>query len=300
MTATAEKRNVGASVRARLLNRARAEDIEFQFLLMRYALERFLYRLGLSEHRDRFVLKGAMLFTAWRGRPPRFSEDVDFLGRGNSELVAVAEDIRLICSLKADDGVVFDADSARAEPIRAHAEYVGVRVKVKAFIAGARLLIQIDIGFGDAVVPEAEEIEFPSMLDMPTAVLRGYRPETVVAEKRNAMVSHGLANSRMKDFYDIWMIAKMFRFEGEVLAEAARRTFERSGTAWPEEMPVGLGDKFAEEKEALWQGFVKRSRPVEASATLKETIEKLRGFLVPILEGEALASWPPGGPWIRA
>ena len=300
MIATAEKRNVGASVRARLLNRARAEDIEFQFLLTRYALERFLYRLGLSEHRERFVLKGAMLFTVWRDNPPRFSQDVDFLGRGKSELVAVAEDIRSICSLKADDGVVFDADSIRAEPIRVHAEYVGVRVNAKAFIDRARLIIQIDIGFGDAVVPEAEEIEFPSMLDMPSPVLRAYRPETVIAEKLHAMVSHGLTNSRMKDFYDIWMIAKMFPFEGEVLGEAARRTFERCGTAWPEGMPVGLGDEFAEEKEALWQLFLERTRPAEATATLKETIEKLRGFLVPILEGEALASWPPGGPWIRA
>ena len=298
---TAEKRNVGASVRARLLNRARVEGIELQPLLTRYALERFLYRLGLSEHRERFILKGAMLFTAWRGRPLRFSEDVDLLGYGDSGRAAIARDMRSICSVEtADDGVVFDAASIQTDPIRVHTEYVGVRVKAKAFIAGARLLLQIDIGFGDAVVPEAVEMEFPSMLDMPAPALRGYRPETVVAEKLNAMVSHDFANSRMKDFYDIWMIAKMFRFEGETLAEAARRTFERCRTPWPEGMPAGLGDEFAEKKEELWQGFVERARPMGALATLKETIEELRVFLLPIVEGEALASWPPGGPWERA
>ena len=254
-----EVRNIGASVRARLLDRARAEKTDFQILLTRYALERLLYRLSVSDQRERFVLKGAMLLP--------------------------------------EDGVAFDIAGIEAAPIRDEAEYAGVRVRTSATIAGARVPIQIDVGFGDAITPDALEIEYPALLDAPAPVLRAYPPETVVAEKTEAIVSLGVANSRMKDFYDLWMIAQTFAFEGRTLADAIQRTFERRRTSWPEQPPAGLSDAFAREKDAQWRAFLARDRLGAAPASLVEVNDNLRAFLQPVLAGEKLASWPSGGPW---
>ena len=247
---TRKLRNVGASVRARLLVRARVEQTDYQILLTRYALERLLYRLGISDQRERFVLKGAMLFAIWQDDPFRPTRDLDLLGQGDSDPVTVAASIRSICSVVVpDDGVVFDIAGIEAAPIRGENEYPGVRVRTGATIAGARLLIQIDVGFGDVITPEAIEIEYPALLDAPAPILRAYPPETVVAEKTEAIVSLGIGNSRMKDFYDLWTILQTFAFEGNDLAEAIRRTFERRRTSLPEQVPVGLSDGFALERE---------------------------------------------------
>lgn len=226
-----ESRNIGASVRARLLDRAREEETDYQILLIRYALERLLYRLSVSDQSERFVLKGAMLFAIWRDDPFRPTRDLDLLGHGNTDPASIAESIRSICSVAVpDDGVAFDVPAIEATPIRDEAEYAGVRVRTSATIAGARLPIQIDIGFGDPITPEAVEMEYPVLLDAPAPVLRAYPPATVVAEKVEAIVSIGVANSRMKDFYDLWMIAQIFAFEGSVLSRAIERTFERRRT----------------------------------------------------------------------
>ena len=215
--------NIGASVRARLLARARVEQTVFQILLTRYALERFLYRLSVSDQRERFVLKGAMLFAIWQDDPFRPTRDLDLLGHGDPDPATVAASIRSICSVELpDDGVVFDVAGVEAAPIRDEDEYPGVRVRTGATIAGARLPIQLDVGFGDVIPPEAIEIEYPALLDAPAPILRAYPPETVVAEKTEAIVSLGIANSQMKDFYDLWMIAQTFAFGGDNLANATR------------------------------------------------------------------------------
>ena len=289
-----ELRNVGASVRARLLARARAEQTDFQILLTRYALERLLYRLSVSDQRERFVLKGAMLFAIWQDDPFRPTRDLDFLGQGDPDPATVAATIRSICSVEVpDDGVVFDVAGVEAAPIRGEHEYPGVRVRTGATIAGARLPIQIDVGFGDVITPEAIEIEYPALLDAPAPILRAYPPETVVAEKIEAIVSLGIGNSRMKDFYDLWMIAQTFAFEGDDLAEAIHRTFERRRTPLPEQVPVGLSESFVLERETQWRAFLARDRLEVAPVSFAQVINDLRAFLEPVLAHTDIASWPP-------
>ena len=293
-----ELRNIGASVRARLLARARVENTDFQILLTRYALERLLYRLSVSDQRERFVLKGAMLLTIWQGDPFRPTRDLDLLGQGDPDPAIVAASIRSICSVEVpDDGVVFDVEGLEAAPIRGEDEYPGVRVRTGATIARARLPIQIDVGFGDVITPAPIEIEYPAILDAPAPILRAYPPETVVAEKAEAIVSLGIANSRMKDFYDLWTIAQTFTFEGDNLAEAVRRTFERRRTPLTEQVPVGLRNSFALENEAQWRAFLARDRLTVASTSLVQVITDLRTFLLPVLARTRVVSWPPGGPW---
>ena len=293
-----ELRNIGASVRARLLQRARAEKADYQILLTRYALERLLYRLSVSDQREQFVLKGAMLFAVWQDDPFRPTRDLDLLGHGEPDPATIAASIRSICSVEVpDDGIVFDVAGIEAAPIRGEDEYPGVRVRTGATIAGARLPIQIDVGFGDVITPEAIEIEYPALLDAPAPILRAYPPETVVAEKTEAIVSLGIANSRMKDFYDLWMIAQTFTFEGDNLAEAIRRTFEQRRTPLPEHIPVGLSDQFAQEREAQWRAFLARDRLEVAPVSFVQVVNDLRAFLQPMLTRAEVASWPPGGPW---
>jgi predicted nucleotidyltransferase component of viral defense system len=293
-----ELRNVGASVRARLLDRARQDNGDLQNLLTRYALERLLYRLSLSPERDRFVLKGAMLFTAWLRNPFRPTQDLDLLGSGDNDAAVIGECFRAICTIDVpDDGVAFDAKGLRAEPIREEARYSGVRVKTTATIGGAKVPIQIDVGFGDVVTPEPVELNYPTLLDSPVPRLRAYPLETVVAEKFEALVSIGVANTRMKDFYDLWMMAQNFQFEGQLLATALRRTFERRGTVWPVEAPLGLSEEFTKAKETLWRAFLTRERLGAAPADFRQLVVDIRAFLLPLLAEATPGHWPPGGPW---
>ena len=294
-----EPRNIGASVRARLLDRARAERSDFQILLTRYALERLLYRLSVSPHRDRFILKGAMLFVTWVADPFRPTRDLDLLGHGDNDVEAIAETFRAICAQAvADDGVTFDVAALTAAPIREEVEYGGVRVRTTATIAGARIPIQVDIGFGDAVTPAPVEINYPVLLDAPAPHLRAYPVETVVAEKFEALVTLGIANSRLKDFYDLWLIAQTFEFRRSVLVEAVRRTFERRGTALPVDIPIGLSDEFTAAWATQWQTFLGRERMAAAPAVFAAVIAGLRTFLIP-LAGAADVDriWLPRGPW---
>ncbi|WP_024896576.1 nucleotidyl transferase AbiEii/AbiGii toxin family protein [Brucella rhizosphaerae] len=294
-----EPRNIGASVRARLLDRARAERSDFQIILTRYALERLLYRLSVSPHRDRFILKGAMLFVTWVADPFRPTRDLDLLGHGDNDAEAIAEIFRAICAQAvADDGVTFDIAALTAAPIREEVEYGGVRVRTTATIGGARISIQVDIGFGDAITPAAVEIDYPALLDAPAPHLRAYPVETVVAEKFEALVTLGVANSRVKDFYDLWVISRTFELRQAALVEAVQRTFERRGTTLPSEIPVGLTDEFAVAWTAQWRAFLSRDRMAAAPDALAVTIADLRVFLMPLVVGlKEERIWPPGGPW---
>jgi hypothetical protein len=298
-------RNLSASVRDRLTNRARERGEDVQLVILRYAIERLLYRLSRSEYADRFVLKGAMLFSLWADVPYRATRDVDLLGYGDSAAERLVETFQAICGVEVEpDGVVFLAETVRAEQARENDEYQGVRVTLEARIAGARLLIQADVGFGDVVVPTVQEIEYPGLLDLPTPRLRAYPPETVVAEKFQAMVRFGAITSRMKDFYDLWAIATTFGFEGPVLAEAIRATFERRRTSLPTGTPDALSPEFAESptNQSRWQGFLGRTEIAMAPEPFPAVLAKIREFVLPptqsVATGEPFErAWSPGGPW---
>ena len=241
-----------------------------------------------------------MLFAIWQDDPFRPTRDLDFLGHGDPAPAMVAIAIRSICSVDLpDDGVVFDVAGVEAAPIRGDDEYPGVRVRTGATIAGARLRIQIDVGFGDVITPGAIEIEYPTLLDLPAPILRAYPLETVVAEKTEAVVSLGIGNTRMKDFHDLWMIAQTFTFEFGTLTDAIQQTFERRRTSLPEQLPVGLSEFFALEREVQWQAFRERDRLEETPASLVQVVNDLRAFLQPVLADEDVTSWLPGGPWTQ-
>jgi predicted nucleotidyltransferase component of viral defense system len=233
-------RDMGASVRGRLLNIAKARRQPFELLLTRYALERLLYRLSITKHRDRFVLKGAMLMTTWFDDPHRPTRDLDLLGPGDPEPDVVLGTFREICAVKADDGAVFDVDELTIDRIREGLEYGGLRMKTTATIGGSRVRIVVDIAFGDSIEPGAEDTELPVLLDLPAPRLRAYPRETVIAEKFQAMVMLGRANSRMKDFYDIWLLSRSYEFTGDGLARAIAATFVRRKTPIPTELPDAL------------------------------------------------------------
>ena len=295
--------NLSASVRQRLLNFSRANGEAFDLTLGRYARERFLYRLGTSPHADRFVLKGATLFLAWQGEPHRITRDLDLLGHGDLTEETLSQLIREIAAHDVpDDALVFDPDSIRVSPIRETQAYDGLRVLLMARLGRARIPMQIDVGFGDAVTPDAKPVELPALLDFPAPSLSAYPPETVVAEKFESMISLGIVNTRMKDFYDLWHLSRTFAFEGAVLRLAVDRTFERRHTAKPEAVPIALTKEFSgdADKQSQWRGFVRRSN-LDAPE-LSTLTEHLAAFLLPLL-GSNLAGtshWLPDHGWSSA
>jgi hypothetical protein len=296
--------NIAASIRQRLLDLARAKQVDFNLLLTRYGLERFLYRLGRSEYRERFILKGAMLFPLWGVVSYRSTRDVDLLGYGESEIEALITVFRTICQTAAkDDGITFDPATVQAEDIRDQMEYGGTRLKFNAELAGARINIQVDIGFGDVITPSAESAEYPTILDQSAPHLRVYPRETVVAEKFQAMVKLGMANSRMKDFHDLWVISSQFDFDGMTLATALERTFERRNTPMPTELPLALTPEFFEDVQKIrqWKAFLNRSG-LPADVELAEVASLIAGFVMqPITEHytekKSKRLWLAGGPW---
>lgn len=253
-----EIKNIGASVRARLLQLAKASGQSFDLVLTRFALERLLFRLSNSSHADRFVLKGAMLMMSWFDDPHRGTRDLDLLGFGDPSPEPMLATFREILAQDADDGVAFDADALRVDRIREDLDYGGLRLRTLASISGARISLTIDIGFGDALEPGAEELDYPSMLDFPMPRLRGYARETVIAEKFQAMVALGRVNSRMKDYYDIWILSRSFIFADDRLPRAIAATFTRRATAIPHDLPDALTPAFAEDaqKQRQWRAFV--------------------------------------------
>lgn len=296
--------NIGASVRARLLRLARERGEDFQLLVTRYANERLLYRLAVSSHASRFVLKGAALFTLWTGKPHRATRDLDLLGFGDPGEAHIRDVFAEVLALDVgDDGVKFDMGSLEVGPIREEQEYGGVRVVVVARVTSARVRLQIDVGFGDAITPDAVAVAFPPLLDFPAPRLRAYPRATVVAEKLEAMVQLGLANSRMKDFYDLVILARMFEFDGDLLVRAVRATFERRGTPPPTGLPVALTPAFADDatKKTQWTGFVRKSgaRDVrDLPAAVAEIARFAEKPLAATAHGARLVGcWRPGGPW---
>jgi hypothetical protein len=297
-------RDVAASVRQRLMNRAKAEGRPFNQVLQHFALERFLYRLGCSAYQPKFVLKGALMFTVWQSPFLQPTRDIDLLGRMVDTVESVVAAIKEICqALAPEDGLRFDAESVAGERIVETGQYQGVRVRFTAYLGRARVPMQIDIGFGDALVPGPVPVRLPTILDLPPPELQGYSRESTVAEKFQAMVYLGEVNSRMKDFYDIWFLAMHFPFDGPLLARAVQETFRRRGTALSP-APVAFSQAFAndDEKQIQWVAFVRRHQLKDAPATLGDAVQGIAAFLQPVTQALAEGypfdrQWPLGGPW---
>jgi hypothetical protein len=297
-------RHLGASVRQRLLNQARAQNRPFQEVLQYFAMERFLHRLGKSPYADRFILKGALLLTAWRAPASRPTMDIDLAGRTNNQLDHIKEVVSAVCDVGADpDGIEFNRDSIQVSRIKEDADYEGVRAQFHAVLARARIPMQLDIGFGDVITPGPTEVEYPTMLDFPAPVLRAYPKETVIAEKLEALTALGLLNSRMKDYYDLALLSRMYPFAGERLAKAIVATFRHRGTTIEGE-PVGLTEEYRADPARVvqWRAFVRRSRFGEEADEMMHIINEVRSFVLPVLSKLAVgnpfnARWKPGGPW---
>ena len=280
--------NVAASVRARLLNVAKAQGVDFNQVLVRFALERILYRMTQSQHADRFLLKGALLFTLWYDMPHRATRDADLLGFGASDLASVAETFRDIAAVAVDDGIAFDPASVTVEEIRKEAGYGGVRVIITGELAKARCKTQIDVGFGDAVTPAPVDSVYPVLLDdLPAPKLRAYPTYTVIAEKLHAIALLGMTNSRLKDYFDLSVLLERETLDAGVLAQAIQATFERRGTSVPHAAPVGLTDEFAHDasRQLLWLAFLKKN--ALPPAPLPAIVDRLRTALAPALRQAA-------------
>ena len=277
-------RNLAASVRQRLTNLSRERSEEFQFVLTRYGLERLLYRLSISPYAAQFILKGAALFQLWTGQPHRSTRDLDLLGDGAPSPERLQSIFSEVCSLAVDDdGLVFSPETIKAEQIKEDADYQGIRLRIECRLENARLTLQIDIGFGDAITPEPLSTTYPGLLEFPAPVLKAYPRETVVAEKFQAMVALGIANSRMKDFYDVWTLARQFEFDGALLSSAIRATFERRQTPIPTAPPLALTADFASDqsKATQWKAFLKKGKLVETPPSLTDVVKLLQDFLMP-------------------
>ncbi len=306
MTRVGKPGNIGASVLDRLLNKARAEKLDFNLLLTRYALERMLYRLSISDQRNQFLLKGALLFDLWFDIPHRPTHEADFLGFGSADIPHLEEVFRNISRIEVEDGIVFQPDSVKGAEIRKEANYAGVRITLMGQLDSARCPVQIDVGFGDAVVPGPEDVRYPIILPgMPEPQLWVYPRCTVVAEKLEALTSLGMLNSRMKDFFDLWVLAKHSDFEGPLLSRAVAATFERRCTVFPEGTPIGLSDEYINDaqKEKQWQAFLRKN--ALDSMPLATIISDLRDFLLPVLVAAATSSshdmaWRAGEGWVSS
>ena len=300
-------RNMPASVRQRLVNKARESGRPFQDMLQYFAMERFLYRLTRSPHSDKFVLKGALLFMAWGSPSTRSTKDIDFLARMDNSIESVTTVIREVCGQEVEpDGLVFDPGSVAGEAIKEDADYPGVRVTFLVTLQNARVSMRIDLGFGDVVTPAAMMAKYPALLELPAPQLLVYPRETVVAEKFEAMTKLGLLNSRMKDFYDLWILHHQFDFDGVTLATAIRRTFAYRKTVAVAQ-PTALTPLFGSDatKQTQWQGFLEKTGIDAAPLSLQSVIDDLFLFLVPVAEAVEAGSvfnkvWTAPGPWANS
>ena len=275
-------KNIAASVRQRLLNLSRADELAFDVVLVAFGLERLIYRLSISAHRDRFVLKGGMLVTLWTKDTGRFTRDIDFLSFGAKDEETLKSVIAEILAINADDGLVFDSANLTAAPIRDDQIYGGMRLKTIAYLEKTRIPITIDVGFGDALGNPDYTLDYGSLLDFPSAAVRAYSPETVIAEKFQAIVALGMINGRMKDYYDLWALPKAVDLNLEDLQAAIEKTFERRQTDVPQARPPGLSEAFAKDaiKSAQWRTYSEATE-IEGMS-LADVVDDIWATLEPI------------------
>jgi len=302
---TDQVKNLEASVRDRLLQVSKKRNEDYHFVLSRYANERFLYRLYKSNYKDHFILKGAMLFMVWTSELYRPTKDVDLLGFGDNSDDALRTKFQEICKVTVEpDGLTFDDKDIRIMEIREEQDYHGQRILMTANIGKTKIPMQFDVGFGD-VVTDPPEIDFPTLLDFPAPKIRAYPKESVVSEKLQIIVEFGIASSRMKDYYDLSVIAKQFDFQGTLLVEAIRRTFRKRNTEIPQKKPIGLSQDFIadDNKQKQWKAFISKNNVHHISESLAKIADFLCEFLLPPLEAANDNSktwnyfWKNGGPW---
>jgi predicted nucleotidyltransferase component of viral defense system len=300
-------KNVGASVYQRLKNLSKERGLDMPGLLRRYAQERLLYRLSVSDHADSFCVKGGVLLSAYNaGELLRPTEDVDFNGFDReANINDLDEALREILMLPVDDdGVVFDVKSMKIEKDRTGI-IPGGKIALKAMVHTAEVLVRVDVGFGNPVNPEARLIEMPTLLagSAPRPVVLAYPLETVIAEKIHAMVQFGIANTRVKDYFDIWMLSRLHSFDGEALTAAVTETFAVQEREIPPAELDGLTPEYAEDAEEMWNSFLKR---IDARSKLHfaDVVADLAGMIHPVTEaarvgGVLYGTWQPGEGWIE-
>jgi hypothetical protein len=301
----AEKVNLAASIRQRLLNLIPTQKLDFTITLRRYAFERLLYRLGRSDYANNFILKGAMLFVLWSEQPLRTTRDLDLLGSEEMDATTVDRVFRHLLGVETEpDGLQFNLDTLKVDPIRLLDEFQGIRVRLEARLGQIRMPLHIDIGFGDSVWPDPAFVRYPTLLDMPPPRIRAYRRENTIAEKLQAMARLSAINSRMKDFFDIDALAERFSFTGPELAKAISATFSRQGRFMPPETLHAFSEEFASsrEKQTQWVAFLRRIRSSDTTVSFARIVEAIREFLQPVLRAVVVGdpfdlAWPPGGPW---
>jgi hypothetical protein len=300
-----EIKNLSASIKARLTNKSKETSRPFSEILQYYAMERFLYRLGQTEYRDWFILKGALMFAVWRVSESRATMDIDLLGQFDNRIAKAESIMKEICRAQvAGDGLLFDPDTVKVRKIKEGAEYEGVRVKFTGFLERSRIWMQVDIGFGDTIYPKPQIIDYPVILDLPKPRIKGYPMETVVAEKFEAMVKLGVLNSRMKDFYDVWLMIRQFDFEGESLVKALDKTFTHRKTMLPDKPPFFVDSIYEtnSDQQELWRGFLNILKAKHAPATLSEVAKLIEAFLEKPVKALAQkkgfdGKWKALGPW---
>lgn len=303
-------KNLAASILQRLKKYSKENQEDFGLILSRYAIERLIYRLSISDYADQFVLKGAQLFRIWADTPIRPTRDLDLLRYGSANISELVEIFESICNVPVNeqDGIQFLSETVRGEVIRDQAEYDGIRVKIEYRIGKTGQYVQIDIGFGDAITPPSNEVQYPSILKMPQSRMQSYPQETVIAEKVEAMVSLGIANSRMKDFFDIYILSEKFGFEGNLIQEAITKTFSRRNTNIPDGTPVALSEDYYKDPvaQAQWFGFLKKYEldRVLTYQDLEEVINCIKKFIIPIFDSinrgdEIQSMWMPQKGWTK-
>jgi hypothetical protein len=301
---TGNIKNIAAAVHQRLLSKARDSNRPFSELLQHFAIERFIYRISRSPLASRFVLKGALLFSVWSGPGSRPTMDIDLLGKIDNRLEVIIAAIKEACEIDVEeDGMSFLAETVTAARITEDAEYEGVRVRIRGSLGRARVFLQIDIGFGDVIVPGPIEVRYPVLLDFPAPELRGYTMESTIAEKFQAMVKLGVLNSRMKDFYDIWFLSRRFDFKGEILAEAIEKTLKNRRTPIPT-TPTVFTPTFAKDadKQVQWGAFIRKAKLADAPVVFEDIVAAVKVFLEPLVDSLAgrrmfHGTWNAPGPW---
>jgi len=297
--------NLQASIRDRIKNKAKETNRQISEVMQYYAMERFLYRLSQSQYANKFVLKGALMFTVWQVPDRRATLDIDFLARHDNQIESIAKVIKEVCrETVAPDGLNFDPETVSGKRIRENADYSGVRINFICFLERSRIPMQIDVGFGDLVYPKPLNINYPVILDLPGPRLKGYTIESVISEKFEAMVKLGLLNSRMKDFYDVWIMIRQFEFKGSELAEALQRTFDHRKALLPTNKPIFAEQIYDEksDRQQLWKIFLNKSGIKHAPRQLSKVAREIEVFLVPPLnainkEKEFKSIWKASGPW---
>ncbi len=297
--------NIEASVHDRLKNKAKESNCPFSEILQYYGMERFLYRFSRSKYADKFILKGALMFIVWQAPERRTTLDIDFLARYDNRVAAIEKLIRDVCKVSViTDGLIFDPATVKGQKIKENAVYEGVRVKFRGFLGRSRIAMQIDVGFGDIIYPKPKVIDYPVILNFPKPHLKVYPVESVVSEKFEAMVKLGLLNSRMKDFYDLWIIMRQFDFNGSRLIEALKRTFDHRKTFLPEQKPLFDEEIYDEksDRQTLWKAFLKKGDIKHAPEKLCITAKEIEEFLInPIVsirkKQEFQKEWKASGLW---